>query len=1029
MIKISAGQRKKYKENTSQIRLNKKINNNMQINPPRLSHQENNYFYNTKINRLILQEAPNNSIQNIYQQPSQINNDISFRYDLLQGKVNNLFNQNKSSENFYHKNSNYQNLAIDMMNNNQNNYYSKDMDEITYINVNNNFNNNNFCNNKTENAIISKSLRLTENNTKLQEIKKIHIKQNPVNNYDIKNKNTLAFSHDNDYYQTKGSYIKNNFKSKKINLNQNKENNIFKVIYYKSGSEFYKKTDDKNTNIKNKTNNSKEKNIIDDKKNNKRNSQDKNVNQAGYVYFKNNSLNNKSIEIIKRNNQNKGNKIQDKNRTLKTYDNNLLDKKLEKFCEIIEEIFFIFFKSSYNYFIHNLNLFIKNRNLSKTLILKRFDEVNRQKKIKENNSNIDINITNYNKDKNLLYNNIYQKNYAENTLNEINKSNSSKLNDLQNNLVKSMMKINNDQYIKMFSNLLQNNHYDLKKSNSPSNDRLDTKINDNVLKNSYNNIFDEDKNNNKYNTSTDTNNIFQSKNNKNVNLKNNRKIHHNQSCEIITNKNIYFNNRLTIGKQTAQNNDIIRKNPCLKDDEYFQNLKSDINLSERKNKNDKNITNKRMSLLYSKPMHKKSTETHLIKEKKGNKIQIENKKRSNLYLNIYSKNNRSLNFLKNEFDESNYDEFKEIIVKNVKTKDKRLYVFIKYIPFIYDIKWRIDNRFINENLLINHTDSIKIINNNTKNDILQSKIDKYCNLKHNKIHLNQHKKDSEKKDVFSIKNVKGEQSMNKKFYNNYIVINDNIKNALKYLISLLSNIYNDNIKQVLYLFFKNLRKIKRISLFSSMRIGNTNCNIRLFKNSNKNYLKENFLLTESYNTTRNKTDENMNNLIYNNSQDLSLKTNIINRNYDNNDNILANKNKNSLDEDKDKKFDNIIEMNKQNKKLGENNREKIEKKKLAKLGKLFNNLNKENNIINTIKEQFLDWANNNEIQIKSKSNMNNKNKENQKQEKEYNVKTFDKKYLINKDINNFEKDFEDKLNIFKNKLISFGLNGNKEISN
>ena len=87
MIKNCFGLRKKYKEHTSQIRVNKKINRSSINNDvPELSHQENNnYFYNTKISRLILQEAPNHNIQNVYQQPSQINKNISIKYDVLQG--------------------------------------------------------------------------------------------------------------------------------------------------------------------------------------------------------------------------------------------------------------------------------------------------------------------------------------------------------------------------------------------------------------------------------------------------------------------------------------------------------------------------------------------------------------------------------------------------------------------------------------------------------------------------------------------------------------------------------------------------------------------------------------------------------------------------------------------------------------------------------------------------------------------------------------------------------------------------------
>ena len=52
--------------------------------------------------------------------------------------------------------------------------------------------------------------------------------------------------------------------------------------------------------------------------------------------------------------------------------------------------------------------------------------------------------------------------------------------------------------------------------------------------------------------------------------------------------------------------------------------------------------------------------------------------------------------------------------------------------------------------------------------------------------------------------------------------------------------------------------------------------------------------------------------------------------------------------------------------------EQLKKIKLAKLGKLFKNLEQENNIINTIKEQFLDWTNKQDEN--SKKDINNKDK-------------------------------------------------------
>ena len=206
MIRKSVGLRKKYKDNTSQIGVKKKVNN-MQFNSPNLSLQENNYFYNTKINRLILQEAPNNNVQNIYQQPSHNNNDFSVGNGILQGKVNNFIEQKNNNENFYHRNSSFQKLPVDMMNIKLDDNYDKDINEFTYINFNNNSKNNNYnnipCNNKTEKAIISKSLRITFNKTNQQDTKKIYI-----NNYQMKNNNTLDYSPENNNHKIGKNSIK-----------------------------------------------------------------------------------------------------------------------------------------------------------------------------------------------------------------------------------------------------------------------------------------------------------------------------------------------------------------------------------------------------------------------------------------------------------------------------------------------------------------------------------------------------------------------------------------------------------------------------------------------------------------------------------------------------------------------------------------------------------------------------------------------------------------------------------------------------
>ena len=101
-------------------------------------------------------------------------------------------------------------------------------------------------------------------------------------------------------------------------------------------------------------------------------------------------------------------------------------------------------------------------------------------------------------------------------------------------------------------------------------------------------------------------------------------------------------------------------------------------------------------------------------------------------------------------------------------------------------------------------------------------------------------------------------------------------------------------------------------------------------------------------------------------------------------------------------------------------KKKSKKRKLEKLGKLFYNLNKENDIITSIKEQFLDWTNQNPIHSKSNIKNDFENKDNRKNLKEYQVKTFNRKYLFNKDMKYKEDkdEFVYKINKFRLKLLN-----------
>ena len=66
-----------------------------------MSHQENNYFYNTKINHLVLQGLSNsnsNRGQNLIQQQNPLYNSIYINYGLPEKNSSNFNNINKKND-------------------------------------------------------------------------------------------------------------------------------------------------------------------------------------------------------------------------------------------------------------------------------------------------------------------------------------------------------------------------------------------------------------------------------------------------------------------------------------------------------------------------------------------------------------------------------------------------------------------------------------------------------------------------------------------------------------------------------------------------------------------------------------------------------------------------------------------------------------------------------------------------------------------------------------------------------------------
>ena len=205
-------------------------------------------------------------------------------------------------------------------------------------------------------------------------------------------------------------------------------------------------------------------------------------------------------------------------------------------------------------------------------------------------------------------------------------------------------------------------------------------------------------------------------------------------------------------------------------------------------------------------------------------------------------------------------------------------------------------------------------------------------------------------------------------------------------------------------------------MFSSMQLGNRNNYTRLNKKIYYNHLIGNNFQTESSNAIKKRNEGNTNFNLNDNIQYLSISSK-----RENNDYSSLNKSRNQLDMKNNIKFDNILNKKRHIKSYESdnsgNNKDAIERIKLAKLGKLIKHLNEENNIINTIKEQFLNWTNKSEIEVNP--TLKNDIKENIHNLMNYKINTFEKENR--NDSEKIENITNDKINEFRYKLISFCL--------
>ena len=880
MIKTEKNDQNYYHDNIRHIKVNKKSQNN-DIKNNSLPHQENNYYYNTKINRLILQEAPNNNrIQNIYPHPGISNKNIYIDYDILANNINNVNNinniipQKRPIQSLYKKTTNYQKLpmTVKKLNENEiNGNFNKDINGFNYVNINRNINPNNLIqssrvyynnNNKNNinfykiyseenssqrrnnyNSIGNEYVNLSQRNmnyyycnldninmkynnknynymktsnnlnndssnnpNKSANCKKIPIRQEKIGKYFIRNpgmpdpsRTTNSLNKKNNYKNRYKSpeiiLFKNKLEKKNYSTIQNDKNNedINKKEYTSSGLGFYKKKDELNNNCNNNNN------IVHKK--NTSNNINKNNNQCKTIENKNNlniiNISNDLYEKIPAKNikiyeisgktddsSNKDNKMNNVNNFKnKLTDYNSIKKIIEEFCEILEQFYYISFKKSYKYFIQNLMLYNNNKKNSKRdIILRRFNDGKKSNKmniIKINQStNINNNIRFIQNERisTIDNENIKKDIQIENYLSKRKNKSPSKFIELQNNISNSMMKINQDNYIKIFNNHFRKKDESDKRSRSPYIEKGDNNMrmtNNSIKSFDYGGEIENEAMNDKYNTNTNVNLCFQKKNINKYNLKiNTEYLRQSNDSNYKDNTLIKRNLKDSINVlYTNDNNKIIQRENSFKFKINNYDLINKLNSTENNNIFDTNENNNSKgfiegerpyydenyifqkqkyknnnNILYSKPLLKK-TKTKYIEQDQNNKnMSVLETRPCQRYSHVPNNNmlDKSVNMPRSSYnteqklflDEqiNNYDinEFNlnEIIVKNVSTEDKRLNVFIKYITLEnYPNKNR--DRLLSKLLNINktnkkednfdinkfkwkHTDSICFIIKNSK---------------------------------------------------------------------------------------------------------------------------------------------------------------------------------------------------------------------------------------------------------------------------------------------------------------------------
>ena len=470
------------------------------------------------------------------------------------------------------------------------------------------------------------------------------------------------------------------------------------------------------------------------------------VKPQNYKYKEITKSKSKSIESISNTNIKNINPIETKLKKINNFkqyirnkliDYNSMKKNIEDFCEILEQFFYISFKKSYNYFIKKLVSFNKRKNSNRTIILRRFKEGKKHKlnKIKVNNSMININnkdiiITQNDKMRTIeneegnrkeikIIENEEKKdiNIENNKINKNYKS-TVKFAELESNLINSMMKINQDDYIKIFNEIFNTQRIENKKCHSPLVNKSNIQINNYSPKNHFDNENDRDKKYDKYNTNTNVNIFFHKKNN-------------------FTKK---FNDLKINTDLINHNNDSVKK----------KSVRTSLNSNDKIHSQNTSIKGDRKIIFKM----KKLIDNNNINSIENNNINsIEN---NNKFYSNYFNNNENFKKITKNLDNKYFDE------RNAQNQKHKINNLLE--PFIIDNRIDSEKKFYKKiNNLKNNINNINL----DKNNILYSKpllkkyptkyIEKESNYKNNNI-----------SDLTPKRNERTYQAINSCLSNNFV---------------------------------------------------------------------------------------------------------------------------------------------------------------------------------------------------------------------------------------------------------------------